>query len=87
VVRLLIACSLRLIVALSVGLSIVIGLVAVVSLALAAKGKLDLGGGYGLADVLLMSGGLMALLLAAARLGHLALGHVVGLGPRPTPRP
>jgi hypothetical protein len=74
---------LRVIVAFSIGLAVVIAFIAAASLALAAFGRLELSGGYGIGTVVLMSVGVVALALAVSRLAHLALGRIVDLGPRP----
>lgn len=84
--RLLVAHALRLIVVLSLALAIVIALLTTVSVALAATGHLDLAGGYGLADILLMSSVVVGFALAMSRLAHLALRRVVDLGPHARPR-
>lgn len=75
--RLLLAHVLRGIVAVCLGLAIVVGVVTLVGIALAVIGKLDLAGGYGVADLALTAGVTLALLISIGRPGSMALGHVV----------
>jgi hypothetical protein len=76
--RLVIARALRLIVTLCIGLAIVFAILTVVGL---ARG--DVAQPMYIAA---MAVGVVALLLAVARLAHLALGRIVDLGPPAKPR-
>ncbi len=76
--RLLIAQVLRLIIALCVGLAIVAVVLTLVGLALAITDGQQIGHmGY----LVAMTVGVVLLLLAVARLAHLAIARVVDLGP------
>ena len=85
-VRLLIAHVLRVVAVACLTVAIVISVVTAAGLALAAVGKLELGGGYGPADIALMWTVVLAALLAISRLAHIALGRIVDLG-HPEPHP
>jgi hypothetical protein len=80
VVRLLIAHLLRLVAVACLTVAIVTSVITLVGLALAAVGKLELGGGYGAEDLALMWAVVLAALLAISRLAHIALGWIVDLG-------
>lgn len=77
--RLLLAHVLRVVVVVCLAVAIVISAISVVGLALATLGKDQLGGAYGAADLALMWGAALAVLLAISRLAYLALGRIVNL--------